>query len=223
MFKARTTQLILRSSPVLRSRPFVSSVTEDAATVIFRRWDSKNDIGVGTPREYRIQYRVVPGTTWQSKTVSATSSEMYAVLVNGLMVGAEYEVRILVVTEDGLYTEQDAKATRFQTQCGVPKIPPENVTFDNHSASEIVVKWQLSWSLPQESNGIIRHYRVVYTPIAPSCPRLEQGETQITVPSSTRSTTITGLHPSTRYLVSVAAVTIEAGPAYNMTAQTLPD
>ncbi|XP_077498600.1 phosphatidylinositol phosphatase PTPRQ-like [Amblyomma americanum] len=306
-----------KSSPVLRSRPFVSSVTEDAATVIFRRWDSKNDIGVGTPREYRIQYRVVPGTTWQSKTVSATSSEMYAVLVNGLMVGAEYEVRILVVTEDGLYTEQDAKATRFQTQCGVPKIPPENVSFDNHSASEIVVKWQnparehwscwsasvvldvnetsvefnltsietnpvemyripvvphtltdirmciktpcgkqsvwtrkwsvmsaedaptviqkvrlekttahdvqLSWSLPQESNGIIRHYRVVYTPIAPSCPRLEQGETQITVPSSTRSTTITGLHPSTRYLVSVAAVTIAAGPAYNMTAQTLPD
>ena len=66
----------------------------------------------------------------------------------------------------------------------------------------------LSWSapLPAHQNGIIRHYIISAFPFE----SLFSNITQRTLSSSTRHT-ILGMHPYTKYRVSVAAVTINTG------------
>lgn len=69
----------------------------------------------------------------------------------------------------------------------------------------------LSWMAPalDEHNGIIRHYLIYAQPIyLPSSSVISHR-----TPSSTTSHNITGLQPYTSYQLSVAAVTIAAGPS----------
>ncbi|KAK8757461.1 hypothetical protein V5799_004907 [Amblyomma americanum] len=84
----------------------------------------------------------VANETWNSKTVlAATTSTTLSALLSPLRSGARYEVRVLVIDEDGNHREHGASTTHFQTACGAPAFPPQNVKIDNSSTSAIVIKW----------------------------------------------------------------------------------
>ena len=67
----------------------------------------------------------------------------------------------------------------------------------------------ISWSPPplEAWNGIIRQYEIY----------LEDGSSNITFSSTSESYDLTGLHPATQYIVSVAAYTVEIGPKSDST------
>ncbi len=76
----------------------------------------------------------------------------------------------------------------------------------------------LSWNppLPENHNGILRHYVVTVTS--------EKTTESITTSSEATSIRVTGLRPFTTYLCTVAAVTVAAGPATDaMQVQTEED
>ncbi|XP_050023209.1 receptor-type tyrosine-protein phosphatase T-like [Dermacentor andersoni] len=82
---------------------------------------------------------------------------------------------------------------------------------------------ELSWGPPQEENGVLRNYRVVYTPLArriQACKQLIQRDTEVMVPPRHHSVNLTGLRPYTKYRFSVAALTIKYGPEMNATFDT---
>ena len=68
----------------------------------------------------------------------------------------------------------------------------------------------LSWVAPnpEEHNGLIRHYLVDVHPVNSSSISMSSQRTA----SNSTSYTVTGLHPLTFYEISVAAVTVAAGP-----------
>ncbi|XP_049275419.1 uncharacterized protein LOC125759942, partial [Rhipicephalus sanguineus] len=66
---------------------------------------------------------------------------VYATTVKGLRSDTYYDLRVLVIDQDGMYRERGAKVTRFRTACGEPLRPPQNVDISNSSTSEIIVRW----------------------------------------------------------------------------------
>ncbi|XP_077499450.1 receptor-type tyrosine-protein phosphatase mu-like isoform X2 [Amblyomma americanum] len=129
------------SYPLFKDGPSVSTVTDKSATIRFKPWNSSVDIGMGKPKEYRVEYKAA-NATWNSKTVLATTtSTTLSALLSPLRSGTRYEVRVLVIDEDGHRREHGASTTHFRTACGAPAFPPQNVKIDNSSTSAIVVKW----------------------------------------------------------------------------------
>ncbi|KAH6940941.1 hypothetical protein HPB50_010567 [Hyalomma asiaticum] len=81
----------------------------------------------------------------------------------------------------------------------------------------------VSWGPPEIANGVIRSYRVVFTPLAlriPRCQQLTQLDTELLVPPTRQSVDLTPLRPYTKYRFSVAALTIKYGPEMNATFDT---
>lgn len=310
------------SYPLLKNKPLVTGINVTEATIQFKAWTENVDDGKGDPKEYRIEYKVA-NETWSTQLVPAVSKQqMYSVVLTKLRSGTDYEVRVLVVDNDGEHRERGAAATGFRTACGTPRKPPENIIIDSSSTSEIVVKWKnpgreqwlcwsasvileidgkftgnltrefnltesgstsveehsipvkpytsvsirlrlktpnnkyspwtmkhtatsaqdapssvthvefkkngarevlLSWGPPENENGIIRHYRIIYRPLTsriPSCGQLEQNTTEVQVPAKLTTANLTALRPYTKYHLSVAAVTIRPGPTTNVTFDT---
>ncbi|KAH7971183.1 hypothetical protein HPB49_020005 [Dermacentor silvarum] len=82
---------------------------------------------------------------------------------------------------------------------------------------------EFSWGSPQATNGVIRNYRVVYTPLAlrlQHCQQLTHRDTEVLVPPSHHSVNLTGLRPYTKYQFSVSALTVKYGPEMNATFDT---
>ncbi|KAL3199823.1 hypothetical protein MRX96_043749 [Rhipicephalus microplus] len=81
----------------------------------------------------------------------------------------------------------------------------------------------VSWGPPEQKNGVIRSYQVVYRPLArrvQRCAALNDPATTVMVSPIRRSVTLTPLHPYTKYHFSVAALTIKYGPEMNATFDT---
>ncbi|XP_077548332.1 receptor-type tyrosine-protein phosphatase mu-like [Haemaphysalis longicornis] len=130
------------SYPLFKSKPSVTGITEKEATIEFKAWTKNVDDGEGDPQEYRVEYKVA-NETWSTHFVRAINETWrYAVFLNGLRIGTDYEVRVLVVDKDGNYREDGASSSRFQTACGTPTMPPQNIMIDSNSTTEILVKWK---------------------------------------------------------------------------------
>ncbi|KAL1420291.1 hypothetical protein MTO96_024382 [Rhipicephalus appendiculatus] len=81
----------------------------------------------------------------------------------------------------------------------------------------------VSWGPPEQENGVIRSYRVVYRPLAlriQPCTALTQLDTTVMVSPTRHSVSLTPLRPYTKYHISVAALTIKYGPEKNATFDT---
>ncbi|KAL1486774.1 hypothetical protein MTO96_008758 [Rhipicephalus appendiculatus] len=81
----------------------------------------------------------------------------------------------------------------------------------------------VSWDPPEQKNGVIRSYRVVYTPLAQRvqpCQELTQLDTTVMVSPAHHSANLTPLRPYTKYRFSVTALTIKYGPERNATFDT---
>ncbi|XP_077549267.1 receptor-type tyrosine-protein phosphatase kappa-like isoform X2 [Haemaphysalis longicornis] len=130
------------SYPLLKNKPLVSGISDNKAIIRFSAWTKNRDDGEGRPKEYRIEFKVA-NETWSTQNVTALpNKQVYNHTLRGLKSGTYYQVRVLVVDADGNYRERDAAVERFRTACGSPKMAPQNVTIDNSSTSEIVVKWK---------------------------------------------------------------------------------
>ncbi|XP_049275420.1 LOW QUALITY PROTEIN: phosphatidylinositol phosphatase PTPRQ-like [Rhipicephalus sanguineus] len=81
----------------------------------------------------------------------------------------------------------------------------------------------ISWGPPEQKNGVIRNYRVVYTPLAfliQPCQALNEPDTTVMVSPTHHSVNLTPLHPYTKYRLSITALTSKYGPEKNTTFET---
>ncbi|XP_036610678.1 receptor-type tyrosine-protein phosphatase F isoform X4 [Trichosurus vulpecula] len=146
-----TAQITVKALP---RPPIELVVTETTATSVTLTWDSGNAEPVSY---YGIQYRPTAGdSTFQE--VDGVATTRYS--IGGLSPFSEYEFRVLAVNNIGRGPPSELVMARTGEQA--PSSPPLRVQARMLSASTMLVQWEP----PDEPNGLVRGYRVYYTPDA---------------------------------------------------------
>ncbi|XP_049549937.1 receptor-type tyrosine-protein phosphatase F isoform X6 [Orcinus orca] len=127
-------------------------VTETTATSVTLTWDSGNSEPVSY---YGIQYRPA-GAEGPFQEVDGVATTRYS--IGGLSPFSEYAFRVLAVNSIG--RGPPSEAVRARTGEQAPSSPPRRVQARMLSASTMLVQWEP----PEEPNGLLRGYRVYYTP-----------------------------------------------------------
>uniref|UniRef100_G3SP12 Receptor-type tyrosine-protein phosphatase F n=1 Tax=Loxodonta africana TaxID=9785 RepID=G3SP12_LOXAF len=127
-------------------------VTETTATSVTLTWDSGNSEPVSY---YGIQYRAA-GTEGPFQEVDGVATTRYS--IGGLSPFSEYAFHVLAVNSIG--RGPPSEAVRARTGEQAPSSPPRRVQARMLSASTMLVQWEP----PEEPNGLVRGYRVYYTP-----------------------------------------------------------
>lgn len=139
-------------SPALPKPPIDLVVTETTATSVTLTWDSGNSEPVSY---YGIQYRPA-GAEGPFQEVDGVATTRYS--IGGLSPFSEYAFRVLAVNSIG--RGPPSEAVRARTGEQAPSSPPRRVQARMLSASTMLVQWEP----PEEPNGLVRGYRVYYTP-----------------------------------------------------------
>lgn len=139
-------------SPALPKPPVDLVVTETTATSVTLTWDSGNSEPVSY---YGIQYRPA-GAEGPFQEVDGVATTRYS--IGGLSPFSEYAFRVLAVNSIG--RGPPSEAVRARTGEQAPSSPPRRVQARMLSASTMLVQWEP----PEEPNGLVRGYRVYYTP-----------------------------------------------------------
>ncbi|XP_036111581.1 receptor-type tyrosine-protein phosphatase F isoform X11 [Molossus molossus] len=144
-----TAQVTVKALP---KPPIDLVVTETTATSVTLTWDSGNSEPVSY---YGIQYRA-SGTEGPFQEVDGVATTRYS--IGGLSPFSEYAFRVLAVNSIG--RGPPSEAVRARTGEQAPSSPPRRVQARMLSASTMLVQWEP----PEEPNGLVRGYRVYYTP-----------------------------------------------------------
>ncbi|KAM5266596.1 receptor-type tyrosine-protein phosphatase F isoform 18-T19 [Hipposideros larvatus] len=144
-----TAQVTVKALP---KPPIDLVVTETTATSVTLTWDSGNSEPVSY---YGIQYRAA-GTEGPYQEVDGVATTRYS--IGGLSPFSEYAFRVLAVNSIG--RGPPSEAVRARTGEQAPSSPPRRVQARMLSASTMLVQWEP----PEEPNGLVRGYRVYYTP-----------------------------------------------------------
>ncbi|XP_035294818.1 receptor-type tyrosine-protein phosphatase F isoform X3 [Cricetulus griseus] len=144
-----TAQVTVKALP---KPPIDLVVTETTATSVTLTWDSGNAEPVSY---YGIQYRAA-GTDGPFQEVDGVATTRYS--IGGLSPFSEYAFRVLAVNSIG--RGPPSEAVRARTGEQAPSSPPRRVQARMLSASTMLVQWEP----PEEPNGLVRGYRVYYTP-----------------------------------------------------------
>ncbi|XP_020770454.2 receptor-type tyrosine-protein phosphatase F isoform X12 [Odocoileus virginianus] len=144
-----TAQVTVKALP---KPPIDVVVTETTATSVTLTWDSGNSEPVSY---YGIQYRPA-GTEGPFQEVDGVATTRYS--IGGLSPFSEYAFRVLAVNSIG--RGPPSEAVRARTGEQAPSSPPRRVQARMLSASTMLVQWEP----PEEPNGLVRGYRVYYTP-----------------------------------------------------------
>ncbi|XP_040087352.1 receptor-type tyrosine-protein phosphatase F isoform X8 [Oryx dammah] len=144
-----TAQVTVKALP---KPPVDLVVTETTATSVTLTWDSGNSEPVSY---YGIQYRPA-GTEGPFQEVDGVATTRYS--IGGLSPFSEYAFRVLAVNSIG--RGPPSEAVRARTGEQAPSSPPRRVQARMLSASTMLVQWEP----PEEPNGLVRGYRVYYTP-----------------------------------------------------------
>lgn len=139
-------------SPALPKPPIDLVVTETTATSVTLTWDSGNSEPVSY---YGIQYHAA-GTEGAFQEVDGVATTRYS--IGGLSPFSEYAFRVVAVNSIG--RGPPSEAVRARTGEQAPSSPPRRVQARMLSASTMLVQWEP----PEEPNGLVRGYRVYYTP-----------------------------------------------------------
>ena len=139
-------------SPALPKPPIDLVVTETTATSVTLTWDSGNSEPVSY---YGIQYRA-SGPEGPFQEVDGVATTRYS--IGGLSPFSEYIFRVLAVNSIG--RGPPSEAVRARTGEQAPSSPPRRVQARMLSASTMLVQWEP----PEEPNGLVRGYRVYYSP-----------------------------------------------------------
>ncbi|XP_070366210.1 receptor-type tyrosine-protein phosphatase F isoform X10 [Equus asinus] len=144
-----TAQVTVKALP---KPPIDLVVTETTATSVTLTWDSGNSEPVSY---YGIQYRAT-GTEGPFQEVDGVATTRYS--IGGLSPFSEYAFRVLAVNSIG--RGPPSEAVRARTGEQAPSSPPRRVQARMLSSSTMLVQWEP----PEEPNGLVRGYRVYYTP-----------------------------------------------------------
>ncbi|XP_042102976.1 receptor-type tyrosine-protein phosphatase F isoform X10 [Ovis aries] len=144
-----TAQVTVKALP---KPPVDLVVTETTATSVTLTWDSGNSEPVSY---YGIQYRPA-GAEGPFQEVDGVATTRYS--IGGLSPFSEYAFRVLAVNSIG--RGPPSEAVRARTGEQAPSSPPRRVQARMLSASTMLVQWEP----PEEPNGLVRGYRVYYTP-----------------------------------------------------------
>nr|XP_020770452.1 receptor-type tyrosine-protein phosphatase F isoform X9 [Odocoileus virginianus texanus] len=144
-----TAQVTVKALP---KPPIDVVVTETTATSVTLTWDSGNSEPVSY---YGIQYRPA-GAEGPFQEVDGVATTRYS--IGGLSPFSEYAFRVLAVNSIG--RGPPSEAVRARTGEQAPSSPPRRVQARMLSASTMLVQWEP----PEEPNGLVRGYRVYYTP-----------------------------------------------------------
>ncbi|XP_005410727.1 PREDICTED: receptor-type tyrosine-protein phosphatase F isoform X5 [Chinchilla lanigera] len=144
-----TAQVTVKALP---KPPIDLIVTETTATSVTLTWDSGNSEPVSY---YGIQYRAA-GPEGPFQEVDGVATTRYS--IGGLSPFSEYVFRVLAVNSIG--RGPPSEAVRARTGEQAPSSPPRRVQARMLSASTMLVQWEP----PEEPNGMVRGYRVYYTP-----------------------------------------------------------
>ncbi|XP_027465123.1 receptor-type tyrosine-protein phosphatase F isoform X13 [Zalophus californianus] len=144
-----TAQVTVKALP---KPPIDLVVTETTATSVTLTWDSGNSEPVSY---YGIQYRAA-GAEGPFQEVDGVATTRYS--IGGLSPFSEYAFRVLAVNSIGRGAPSEAVRARTGEQA--PSSPPRRVQARMLSASTMLVQWEP----PEEPNGLVRGYRVYYTP-----------------------------------------------------------
>ncbi|XP_063092396.1 receptor-type tyrosine-protein phosphatase F isoform X15 [Cavia porcellus] len=144
-----TAQVTVKALP---KPPIDLIVTETTATSVTLTWDSGNSEPISY---YGIQYRAA-GTEGPFQEVDGVATTRYS--IGGLSPFSEYVFRVLAVNSIG--RGPPSEAVRARTGEQAPSSPPRRVQARMLSASTMLVQWEP----PEEPNGMVRGYRVYYTP-----------------------------------------------------------
>ncbi|XP_028833276.1 receptor-type tyrosine-protein phosphatase delta-like isoform X4 [Denticeps clupeoides] len=152
-----------------------------------------------------------------SVNVSSQPPERFQFLLQGLEKWAEYDVKVMALTEAGL--GPPSPAVIVQTEEDVPSGPPRDVQVEVVNSTAAKVKWRCP--VAKQHHGQIRGYQVTYVrlirdePVGQPCIRdlLITGTKQKMNSSAEYELWITEMLPETSYAVSVGAYTAKGDGA----------
>ncbi|XP_056893125.1 protein tyrosine phosphatase receptor type Fa isoform X3 [Takifugu flavidus] len=183
-----TAQIFVKALP---KQPTSLTVTETTATSVTLTWDSGNPEPVSY---YIIQYRSKLSENGFQE-VDGVATTRYS--IGGLSPFSQYEFRVMAVNNVGRGPSSSVVDTRTSEQA--PSSPPLHIQARMLNDNTMLVQWEP----PEEPNGQIRGYRVVYRP--EDAAPLTSWQTHQT--DDSQLTNISSLVPGITYGLRVLAFT----------------